>query len=63
MKHYLKLILGGLFIMGVYFYLLLFSDLIADKFSLQIIGLFVIPLSLSLIVIGFIERYYKHKGE
>jgi len=62
MKHYQKLILGGIFILFVYFYLLS-SSLTDDKFSLKIIGLFVLPLALSLIVIGFIERYYKGKDD
>ena len=60
MKHYTKLILGGIAILAGYSYLL-FSDLVADKFSIKIIGLFVLPLAIALIVIGFIERYYKHK--
>ena len=60
MKHHTKLILGGIFILTGYFYLL-FSDPVTDKFSIKIIGLFVLPLAIALIVIGFIERHYKRK--
>jgi len=52
--------LGGITILIGYFYLL-FSDLVADKFSVKIIGLFILPLAIALILIGFIERHYKQK--
>jgi len=58
MKHHTKLILCGIVISIGYFYLL-FSDLVVDKFPVKIIGLFILPLSLALVVIGFIERHYK----
>lgn len=60
MKHHTKLVLGGIAILAGYSYLL-FSDLVADKFAIKIIGLFILPLAIALIVIGFIERYYKNK--
>jgi len=60
MKHSTKLILGGILVLFGYFYLL-FSDLITDKFSIKIIGLFILPLAIALVVIGFIERHYKDK--
>ena len=62
MKHHTKLIIGGFLILVGYFYLLS-SDLVADKFSVKIIGLFILPLAIALVVIGFIERYYKHKDK
>ncbi len=60
MKHHTKLILGGTLILIGYLYLL-FSDIATDKFAIQIIGLFILPLAIALVVIGFIERHYKRK--
>jgi len=58
LKHYQKIILIGFMILGVYF-LIAAANYSESLFSVLFIGLFVLPLGISFVVIGFIERHYK----
>lgn len=58
LKHYQKIILIGFMILGIYS-LILAANYADSLFSVLFIGLFVLPLGISVVTIGFIERHYK----